>query len=138
MMGGSGRYDLSSKLGALGDPAVSWAEIDDFGGERSVFSERWRSVMVNFPPVAGIRETSPRAVENVERSSCAYCDGEMDCKKLRKIDGYRNYDAQSPKNLSLISDGGSKLYEHSEPTYAALKFHLHCTQNLIATRGSGT
>lgn len=23
-------------------------------------------------------------------------------------------------------------------TYAALRFHLHCTQNLIATRGSGT
>jgi hypothetical protein len=74
VMGGSGRYDVSSKLDAPGDPAVSWAEIDDFGGERSAFSERWRSVMVNVPPVAGMRETSPRAVENVERSSCAYCD----------------------------------------------------------------
>jgi hypothetical protein len=86
VMGGSGRYDVSGKLNVLGDPAVSWAEVDTFGGERSVFSERWRSVMVNVPPVAGMRETSPRAVENVERSSCAYCDGEMDCKKLRKID----------------------------------------------------
>jgi hypothetical protein len=62
--------------------------------------------MVNVPPVAGMRETSPRAVENVERSSCAYCDEEMDCKKLRKI-GQRGWDigimiAQSPKNLSLI------------------------------------
>jgi hypothetical protein len=33
---------------------------------------RWRSVMVNVPPVAGMRETSPMAVENVDRSSCAY------------------------------------------------------------------
>jgi hypothetical protein len=86
VMGGSGRYGGLGKPDVLGDPAVSWVEADAFGGGRSVFSERWRSVMVNVPPVAGIRETSPRAVENVERSSCAYCDGEMDCKKLRKID----------------------------------------------------
>jgi hypothetical protein len=101
VMEGGDRYGESSKLDALGDPVESWAEVDAFGGERSVFSERWRSVIVNVPPVAGMRETSPRAVENVERSSCAYCDGEMDCKKLRKTDqrdwGYRNYDAQSRK-----------------------------------------
>jgi hypothetical protein len=30
---------------------------------------------VKTPPVAGCRATSPRAVENVERSSWAYCEG---------------------------------------------------------------
>lgn len=84
MMEGGDRYSESGKLDVFGDPAESWAEVDAFEGERSVFSERWRSVIVNVPPVAGMRETSPRAVENVERSSCAYYDGEMDCKKLRK------------------------------------------------------
>jgi hypothetical protein len=86
VMGGGGRYGVSGKMDVLGDPTESRAEVDAFGGERSVFSERWSSEMVNVPPVAGMRETSPRAVEKVERSSCAYCDGEMDCKKLRKID----------------------------------------------------
>jgi hypothetical protein len=84
VMEGGDRYGESGKLDVLGDPAEGWAGVDAFGGERSVFSGRWRSVMVNVPPVAGIRETSPRVVENVERSSCAYCDGEMGCKKLRK------------------------------------------------------
>jgi hypothetical protein len=44
-----------------------------FGGETSLGGKgRWASVMVNVPPVAGTRETSPRVVEKVERSSCAY------------------------------------------------------------------
>jgi hypothetical protein len=86
VMEGRDRYGELGKLDVFGDPAESWAEVDAFEGERSVFSERWRSVIVNVPPVAGMRETSPRAVENVERSSCAYYDGEMDCKKLRKTD----------------------------------------------------
>ena len=124
MMEGGDRYGESGKSDVLGDPAESWAEVDAFEGERSVFSERWRSVIVNVPPVAGMRETSPRAVENVERSSCAYCDGEMDCKKLRKIDGYRNYDAQSPKNLSLISDGGSSIANlHMRPSNSTCIAH---------------
>ena len=84
MMGGSGRYGVSGKLDVPGDPVESWAEVDAFGEERSIFSERWRSVMVNVPPVAGIRETSPRMVENVERSSCAYWDAEMDLSEIEK------------------------------------------------------
>ena len=31
------------------------------------------NVMVKTPPVEGLRATSPREVENVWRSSCAYC-----------------------------------------------------------------
>jgi hypothetical protein len=42
------------------------------------------------------------------------------------------------EKFTVDIDGGSRLYKQSEPTYAALKFHLHCTQNLIAMRGSGT
>jgi hypothetical protein len=84
VMDGGGRCDESGKPDMFGDPVVRWVGVDVFGGERSVFSERWRSVMVNVPLVAGMRETSPRAVENVERSSCAYYDEEMNRKKLRK------------------------------------------------------
>jgi hypothetical protein len=84
VMGGSGKDGGSGKLDVPRDSTETWVEVDTFGSERSVFSERWRSVMVNVPPVAGMRETSPRAVENVERSSCAYCDVEMDCQKGKK------------------------------------------------------
>jgi hypothetical protein len=39
--------------------------------------------MVKMPPVAGIRETSPRVVEKVERSSCAYWDMDEMSEKMR-------------------------------------------------------
>ena len=38
-----------------------------------VGSVEWRIVTVKIPPVLGRRETSPREVENVERSSWANC-----------------------------------------------------------------
>lgn len=51
----------------------------DFRSQRRVSrvekscGEAWRMVTVKMPPVVGIRATSPREVENVERSSWANC-----------------------------------------------------------------
>jgi hypothetical protein len=61
---------MSGKLDGDKDVLRSGWPEEVVGGGRC--EGRWMSVMVNVPPVAGMRETSPRAVENVERSSCAY------------------------------------------------------------------
>ncbi len=55
------------------------------GGDPRTASGRWRSVMMNVPEVEGMRETSPRVVEKVERSSCAYCGVELTQSRSFKV-----------------------------------------------------
>lgn len=71
--GGRGMCRVSGKLDEEREVLRSGGPDGAFGGKTSFGDEdRWASVIVNVPPVAGMRETSPRAVEKVERSSCAY------------------------------------------------------------------